>query len=63
MASDPTVSRTIPALAADAPRALTALGLPARRLEVGSGSWPVSTPRTTTTRRSRRWWSIWTRPW
>jgi len=59
VASDPTVSRTIDALAADAPRALAAIG--AARAQPRAR--PVSTPRTPRRAPTGRWSSTWTRRW
>ena len=52
VASDPTVSRTVDALAADAPRAMAASAARGRRPAPGSGSSPDSTR--LITRRTRR---------
>ena len=54
VASDPTVSRTIDGLAADADAALTAIDGPGRPAGRGRGSWPASTPRTTPSTPVRR---------
>ena len=47
VASDPTVSRLIDTLAADAPSALPAISRARAPFEPGSGRWPVPRPRTT----------------
>ena len=47
VASDPTVSRTIDALAADAPRRWRRSTRPGPRRARGCGRWPVTRPRTT----------------
>jgi hypothetical protein len=55
VASDPTVSRTITALAADVSVALRRSRRPGLRLGVGRGRWPASTLRTTPPTPPRRW--------
>ena len=55
VASDPTVSRTIDALAADATRALTAIDTARAAARAGSGRWPASTHPITASTPTGRW--------
>ena len=56
VASDPTVSRMIDALAGDAPRALAAINTArAAGQGTGVGGWPARTPRTTGWTPLTRW--------
>jgi len=55
VASDPTVSRTISALAADPPRALAAIRGLGRRPAPELGNWPVLMPRTMTAPPKHPW--------
>ena len=63
VASDPTVSRLMDTLAADAPRRWRRLTPPAPPPAPAPGRWPVSTPPTTASTPPGRWSSTWTPPW
>jgi hypothetical protein len=63
VASDPTVSRLMDTLAADAPRRWRRLTPPARPPAPAPGRWPACTPPTTTSTRPGRWSSTWTPRW
>ena len=63
VASDPTVSRCIDTLAADAPAALAAIHAARPPPAPAPGRWPVNTPPTTTPVPRGRWSSTWTPRW